>query len=245
MKTAATLVSALLYSTISALAKVDHHHIAHAVEKRGQGQYSGQATWFVDGLGACGKVNGPNDFIVALNTPQYGSGSPGPQCFKSITIYAGGKSAVATIMDECPTCDYGSLDMSHGLFLHFNPISVGEFPITWSYNDGSGGGGGGDDDKPTTTKEKPHTTTHHTTTTHTTPTSTYVPPTTTKRTSTTHTTHSTTSTTKTTSKTTPTSTSTTSSAAPTTSVAAAGNLELMAQVINDMAVMLDVAAGGN
>lgn len=240
MKTAATLVSALLYSTISAFAKADHHHIAHAVEKRGgPGQYSGQATWFVDGLGACGKVNGPNDFIVALNTPQYGSGSPGPQCFKSITIYAGGKSAVATIMDECPTCDYGSLDMSHGLFLHFNPISVGEFPITWSYNDGSGGGGGGDD-TPTTTKEKPKTTTHHTTTTHTTPTSTYVPPTTTKKTSTTHTTHSTTSTTKSTTKTT--STSTTSSAAPTTS-AAGGNLEELNQLFVQLGAMLDVAAG--
>lgn len=49
MKTTATLVSALLYSTISVFAKADHHHIAHAVEKRG-GQYSGQATWFVDGL---------------------------------------------------------------------------------------------------------------------------------------------------------------------------------------------------
>ena len=40
------------------------------------------------------------DKIVALNAPQYGGGSPGPQCFKSITITYGGKTAQATIMDE-------------------------------------------------------------------------------------------------------------------------------------------------
>jgi hypothetical protein len=37
---------------------------------------------------------------VALNVEQYGSGYPGPQCFKSITIQYGGKTAQATIMDE-------------------------------------------------------------------------------------------------------------------------------------------------
>jgi len=132
------------FSSVAA-AKADHHNIAKSLEKR----FSGQGTYFIDGLGACGQNNGPDDFIVALNTPQYGSGSPGPQCFKYITITGGGKTAVAQIMDECPTCDYGSLDMSEGLFKHFNDLSVGEFDITWSFNDGSGGGG-----EKTTTKEE-------------------------------------------------------------------------------------------
>jgi hypothetical protein len=43
-----------------------------------------------------------SDFIVALNAPQYGNGYPGPNCFKQIQISANGKTATATIMDQCP-----------------------------------------------------------------------------------------------------------------------------------------------
>lgn len=41
-----------------------------------------------------------DDKIVALNVAQYGGGYPGPYCFKSITIWYGGKTAQATIMDK-------------------------------------------------------------------------------------------------------------------------------------------------
>jgi len=130
-------------------------------------RFSGHATYFADGLGACGHYNGPNDYIVALNTPQYGSGG---DCGRTITISGLGKTAQATIADECPGCPYGCLDFSEGLFQHFADLSVGEFQITWDF----GGSSGGDDDsqsKPTTTKApppKPTTTSHSTTTTHTT-----------------------------------------------------------------------------
>jgi predicted RNA-binding Zn-ribbon protein involved in translation (DUF1610 family) len=70
-------------------------------------------------------VEGPNisvesDYIVALNTAQYGSGYPGPNCGRSITISYGGKTAQATIMDQCPSCGYGDLDLSRSLFNHFS-----------------------------------------------------------------------------------------------------------------------------
>lgn len=239
MKSAGTLVSAFVLSTVTLssvfAAKADHHQIAKSLEKR---SFSGQATYFVDGLGACGITNGPGDFIVALNTPQYGGGSPGPECFKTITINAGGKSAQATITDECPSCAYGSLDFSEGLFQHFNDLSVGEFPITWSYNDGSGGGGGGNGDQSTTkhtthrttpayTPPAPTTTSHHTTSTSIVTTSTtHTSPTTTKKAR----------------------TSTTSSSAPTTTTSAApigGNLEELNQLVIEFADLLHVAAGGN
>ncbi|KAF9520838.1 hypothetical protein BS47DRAFT_1335511, partial [Hydnum rufescens UP504] len=101
------------------------------LDKRG---FNGQATYFAVGLGACGQYNVASDFIVALNTAQYGSGSPGPECFKKITITYNGKSVGATIMDECPTCGYGSLDLSQGLFEQFADTSVGEFSMTWVYD---------------------------------------------------------------------------------------------------------------
>jgi hypothetical protein len=150
----------------------------HEVAKRAEGDVvlhkrfsNARFTFYAAGLGACGKTNSGSDFIVALNTPQYGSGSPGPQCFKTITITANGKTTTATIMDECPGCPYGGLDMSRGLFDFFASESVGVIYGSWTFGSGGGGGGG---DTPTTTT---HTTHKYT------PTSTWTPPTTTHKTS--------------------------------------------------------------
>jgi len=126
-------------------------------------------TFYDVGEGACGKTNSRDDFIVALNSAQYGSGYPGPQCFKTITITANGKTTQATIMDECPGCPYGGLDMSRGLFDFFASESVGVLSGSWSFGGGGGDSGGGND-KPTTThtshKSKPTTTWTPPTTTH-------------------------------------------------------------------------------
>ncbi|EJU04775.1 hypothetical protein DACRYDRAFT_20399 [Dacryopinax primogenitus] len=105
------------------------------LEKRQDGTFGGRATFFDVGLGACGQYNVASDFIVALNTPQYGGGSPGPECFKMITITYNGNTQQAQIMDECPSCNYGDLDMSRGLFDSFASEDLGEFQMTWWYND--------------------------------------------------------------------------------------------------------------
>ncbi|KAF8322480.1 hypothetical protein DL93DRAFT_2071250 [Clavulina sp. PMI_390] len=239
MKTAflATALSAVLCANV-ALAG-GHDHIGAGMHKavaRSSGQldkrsFSGHATYFAVGLGACGKYNVPSDYIVALNTPQYIGGSPGPECFKYITIHGpNGKTATAQIMDECPTCPYGCLDMSEGLFTHFEPTSVGEFPITWEYNDGSGGGS---NDTPTTT--------HHTTSTkHTTS---HAPSTTTHHTTSTKPTTTSQAQTTTTSKS---KASTTSSSGPSTTTSASvpsGNLYQITECILNMQNVLDTAAG--
>ncbi|KAF5358472.1 hypothetical protein D9756_001903 [Leucocoprinus leucothites] len=141
---------------------------------------SSRWTFYDVGLGACGKHNVPSDFIVALNSAQFGGGYPGPHCFEFITMTYKGKTARAQIMDECPGCPYGGLDLSEGLFKHFDSLDLGVLSGSWTFG---GGGGGGDDDEdedededePKTTK-KPATT-HHTTktTTKATPTPTYEP----------------------------------------------------------------------
>ncbi|KAI5452420.1 hypothetical protein NCC49_000583 [Naganishia albida] len=120
-----------------------------------------RATFYAIGLGACGNYNHEPDFVVALNSAQYGGGYPGPECFKYITITGGPKNghAVAQIVDECPTCPYGGLDMSIALFEQFATQDDGVASITWWYNDGS--------DAPA---PAPEPTTSHT------PTSTWVPP---------------------------------------------------------------------
>ncbi|KAG1750083.1 hypothetical protein EDB19DRAFT_83708 [Suillus lakei] len=94
-------------------------------------------TFYDVGLGACGQHSSPGDFAVALNVAQYGQGHPGPQCFKSITISYGGKTAQATIMDECTGCPYGGLDFSTGLFSYFASENDDVLYGSWWFNEGT------------------------------------------------------------------------------------------------------------
>ncbi|KAL0579969.1 hypothetical protein V5O48_002053 [Marasmius crinis-equi] len=149
------VVSALL--AVPALASQHgslHNHRRHHARNISKRSFTGRLTFYATGLGACGGYNNDNDYIVALNSAQYGGGYPGPQCGKSITISYGGKTAEATIRDECPTCDYGGLDLSPALFEHFASKDLGVLQAEWWFNDGSGGGGGGQQ-QPTTTSEPP------------------------------------------------------------------------------------------
>ena len=136
--------------------------------------FSGRATFYDVGLGACGGYNVASDFIVALNSPQYGGGYPGPNCGRQLSISYGGKTATATVRDQCPGCGYGDLDMSRGLFNYFASEDVGVFHMSWSWSDGSGGGNQPAPEPTTTKAPEPSTTPSPTPTP--TPTSTYTPP---------------------------------------------------------------------
>ncbi|KAJ3504013.1 hypothetical protein NLJ89_g8161 [Agrocybe chaxingu] len=145
------MVSALLIilpfalsSVVTAFAEGPRRMVHRSVAKRAHGdvqlfkRFDGTRWTFYDvGLGACGQTNVASDYIVALNAEQFGSGYPGPNCFKSITLSYNGKTATATIMDSCPGCPYGGLDLSRGLFQHFASEDVGVIYGSWSFNDGS------------------------------------------------------------------------------------------------------------
>ncbi|TFK42954.1 hypothetical protein BDQ12DRAFT_677080 [Crucibulum laeve] len=156
---------------LAAVAEGGHGNIHlnrhHDLSKRASGdmhvykRFSSSRWSFYDvGLGACGQHNTENDFIVAMNTPQYGSGYPGPNCFKTITMTYGGKTATAKVMDQCPGCPWGGLDLSRGLFRYFASEDAGIIYGEWSFNSDGGGGDG----TPTTSKWVARTTTKETTT---------------------------------------------------------------------------------
>ncbi|KAH7922137.1 hypothetical protein BV22DRAFT_680719 [Leucogyrophana mollusca] len=88
-------------------------------------------TWYNVGTGACGGTNTANQYVVALNSDQYGSGG---YCYDTITISYGGKTAQASIVDECPGCPEYGLDLSEGLFEYFAPTSTGVIYGEWSFN---------------------------------------------------------------------------------------------------------------
>ncbi|KAL1748124.1 RlpA-like double-psi beta-barrel-protein domain-containing protein-containing protein [Schizophyllum fasciatum] len=85
-------------------------------------------------MGACGQMNQASDFIVALNAGMWDGGS---HCFQQITITINGKSTQATIMDECPGCEYGGLDFSQGLFEYFSSTDAGVLHGSWEYGNGA------------------------------------------------------------------------------------------------------------
>lgn len=140
------------------------NHARHAeIAKRAAGhvdvhkRFSGSRwTFYATGQGACGKWNNDGDFIVALNSAQYGGGYPGPQCFKQIVMSYGGKTTTATIVDECPGCPYGGLDLSPGLFSFFADQGKGVINGEWHFA-GDGGDAPPPPPKPTP-KPKPTTT---------------------------------------------------------------------------------------
>ncbi|CAE6432980.1 unnamed protein product [Rhizoctonia solani] len=94
--------------------------------------YSGSATYFYPGLGACGGTNTAAEHIVALNVGQWDGGA---HCWHHVVIQAYGKQVEAAIVDQasCPGCSWGDLDMAPGLFTEFTSLDVGRFGITWWY----------------------------------------------------------------------------------------------------------------
>lgn len=85
-------------------------------------------TYYKTGEGACGGWNNDGDYIVALNSAQFGNGE---NCWKKIGIWINGKQTEAQIVDECPGCPYGGLDFSPGLFSFFSDLGVGVLYGSW------------------------------------------------------------------------------------------------------------------
>ncbi|KAA1098239.1 hypothetical protein PGT21_031270 [Puccinia graminis f. sp. tritici] len=107
---------------------------AHPVSQRARSSalFHGTATWFRPNLGACGEMSSENDYMIAMNSPQYKSGGP---CHKNVIIRnkSNGKSVVAKVLDECPSCRWGSLDLSPSAFKALGKLEDGVLPIAWQW----------------------------------------------------------------------------------------------------------------
>ncbi|KNZ61905.1 hypothetical protein VP01_133g4 [Puccinia sorghi] len=113
-------------------------------------RYNGRATWFIPDTGACGDVNSKSDYIVAMNYAQYNNGSP---CHKVVVIKnkANNRVVKAKVTDEvsakgsffffsffttkkkCPSCAYGSLDLSPAAFQALGDLDTGVLPASRSH----------------------------------------------------------------------------------------------------------------
>lgn len=85
-------------------------------------------------MGACGKYEADDDYVVAMNAEQYGRmNKVSDVCGKRVRIYHKGKAVEAVINDACPSCKYGDLDLTKPVFGELGKFKTGILDITWKY----------------------------------------------------------------------------------------------------------------
>lgn len=91
---------------------------------------NGRATYYAaDGSGNCGFDPSPNDLDVAAMDAAEWNGSA--VCGECVAITGPNGSVTVRIVDQCPGCEQGHLDLSQQAFAKIADVSAGNVPITW------------------------------------------------------------------------------------------------------------------
>jgi len=95
-------------------------------------EQEGIATYydFADGSGACMFPATPNDLdVAALNAVQFDNAA---YCGACAHVEGPDGEVTVRIVDLCPECDSGHLDLSPSAFEKIAPLSAGRVDITWT-----------------------------------------------------------------------------------------------------------------
>jgi expansin (peptidoglycan-binding protein) len=85
---------------------------------------------FADGSGNCGFDPTPNDLnVAAVNNPQYNDAALCGRCAK---VDGPNGSVTVRLVDRCPECLSGHLDLSPEAFQQIADLSAGRVDITWT-----------------------------------------------------------------------------------------------------------------
>ncbi|KAI9361054.1 RlpA-like double-psi beta-barrel-protein domain-containing protein-containing protein, partial [Pilaira anomala] len=98
--------------------------------------FSGDGTFYHTGLGSCGWDNSNDELIAALNAPQMQNGANpnnNPNCGKYINVKGPKGSVRVKIVDTCPPCVKGDVDLSYAAFAKIADMEKGRVPITWTW----------------------------------------------------------------------------------------------------------------
>ncbi len=90
----------------------------------------GVATYYAaTGDGACGFGPSPNDLdVAAMDQPEWAGSAV---CGECVTVTGPKGSVTVRIVDLCPECEVGHLDLSQQAFGRIADLSAGRVPITW------------------------------------------------------------------------------------------------------------------
>ena len=91
----------------------------------------GDGTYYdADGTGNCSFDASPNDLMVAaMNAPDYNNAQ---WCGACLAVTGPmGNSITVRVVDQCPGCSHGDLDLSETAFDMLSPMSAGRIKISW------------------------------------------------------------------------------------------------------------------
>lgn len=93
-------------------------------------EFSGEATYYdANGTGACGFPASSDFMVAAINDEQYSKAN----CGKCVSVTGPRGTAVVRIVDKCPGCDSGDLDLSETAFGKVARLADGRVKITWRF----------------------------------------------------------------------------------------------------------------
>jgi expansin len=99
----------------------------------GADTHTGDGTYydFADGSGNCGFPATPNDLMVAaMNDTDYAGSAA---CGACVRIEGPMGSVDVRIVDRCPECPQGDIDLSPDAFSQIADLSAGRVSISWQY----------------------------------------------------------------------------------------------------------------
>jgi len=91
---------------------------------------SGRATYYAaDGSGNCGFDPSPDELdVAAMDAPEWAGSAA---CGECVAVSGPNGSLTVRIVDQCPECEQGHLDLSQEAFAKIADVSAGNVPITW------------------------------------------------------------------------------------------------------------------
>ncbi len=93
--------------------------------------FTGEATYYdADGTGACAFGKSSDLLVAALNKTQYSKA----QCGKCAYVTGPKGSVMIKIVDLCPGCGDGDLDLSETAFAKVADLDDGRVKITWHFS---------------------------------------------------------------------------------------------------------------
>jgi expansin (peptidoglycan-binding protein) len=93
-------------------------------------QQKGIATFYdANGSGNCGFEPGGDLMVAAMNADQYDGSAACGQC---VDIVGPSGNVRVRIVDQCPDCDKGHLDLSREAFAKIAKMELGRVDITWT-----------------------------------------------------------------------------------------------------------------
>ena len=95
--------------------------------------HTGEATYytFADGTGNCGFDASPDDLMIgAMNHTDYAGSAV---CGACVLLTGPNATITIRIVDQCPECPAGNIDLSPEAFAAIAALEAGRVPISWQY----------------------------------------------------------------------------------------------------------------